>query len=198
MKKILYIMMFTVISFLSMSWMTPSSSDNSMYGAEKEVKELVAGERLKLDYNYAKDDKYIYYMDKIIEGADVESFVILAKESFGGEDDNTYAKDKYRIYFAGKPIEGVDLSSFEVFDNRIARDKFNVYNLDKKLKNIDIETFEYIGEGCPSDIGDGKLGACICFYTEASKYKDKNGEYITGEYTTEGESWIEQFKLNID
>ena len=160
MKKILYIMMFAVISLLSVSRMTPSSSDNSMYGAEKEVKESVAGEHLKLDYNYMKD--------------------------------------KYRVYFAGKPIEGVNLSSFEVFDNRIARDKFNVYNLDKKLKNIDIETFEYIGEGCPSDIGDGKLGACICFYTEASKYKDKNGEYITGEYTTEGESWIEQFKLNID
>ena len=191
MKKILYIMMFTVISFLSMSWMTPSSSDNSMYGAEKEVKESVAGERLKLDYNYAKDDKYIYYMDKIIEGADVESFVILAKESFVRED-NTYAKDKYRVYFAGKPIEGVDLSSFEVFDNRIARDKFNVYNLDKKLKSIDIETFEYIGEGCPSDIGYGKPGGCICFYSE-SKYKDKNGEY-----TANNKRRIEQLKLNID
>ena len=193
MKKILYIMMFTVISFLSMSWMTPSSSDNSMYGAEKEVKESLAGARLKLDHNYAKDNKYIYYMDKIIEGADVESFVILAKDSFGGEDDKTYAKDKYRVYFAGKPIEGVDLSSFEVFDNRIARDKFNVYNLDKKLKNIDMETFEYIGEGCPSDIGYGEPGGCICFYSE-SKYRDKNGEYTTEEH----ESWFEQLKQNIN
>ena len=154
MKKIQYIMMFTVISFLSMSRMIPSSSDNSMYGAEKEVKESVAGEHLKLDYNYMKD--------------------------------------KYRVYFAGKPIEGVNLSSFEVFDNRIARDKFNVYNLDKKLKNIDIETFKYIGEGCPSDIGYGEPGGCICFYSE-SKYRDKNGEY-----TANNKSRIEKFKLNID
>ena len=155
MKKILYIMMFTVISFLSMSWMTPSSSDNSMYGAEKEVKESVAGERLKLDYNYAKDDKNIYYMGKIIEGADVNTFETISYE---------YAKDSKNVYYDGKIIKEADSKSFLIIPNNVSgfyrsmdysyvyvKDDYRVYLHGEVLEGADSLSFQKMGGNIARD-----------------------------------------------
>lgn len=179
MKKILYIVIFTVISFVSLSFKIYPSQylllEEKIYYSAYDGKIELEGADVntfeKLGYDYAKDSKHIYHRGKIVETADVESFIILGKV-YLGIHDNAYAKDKYKVYFYGKSIEGIDLSTFEVFDNRIARDKSNVYFVGNRLSNIDISTFTYIEELCSVD--------SWCMFPE-SVFKDKNGVYKTND-----------------
>ena len=133
MKKILYIMMFTVISFLSMSWMTPSSSDNSMYGAEKEIKESEVKALRKLDNFYSLDNENAYYYGRVIEVADVNTFETI---SYG------YAKDSKNAYYMGEIIERVDASTFKVLSYGCAKDSKNVYYRGKIIEKADPKTFK--------------------------------------------------------
>ena len=177
MKKILYLLIFTITSLIasSLDFNGPpqySTKDGKVYyevyPTYKEIEGVDVSTFEELLYGYAKDSKYIYYMGQAVEGADVKSFFVLDKGSVF--DHNAYAIDKYKVYFGGKAIEGVDLATFEVFDDKIARDEFSVYYSGNKLSNIDIKTFSYIGRLCSNDMW--------CRFS-ISVFKDKNGEYRT-------------------
>ena len=88
---------------------------------------------------YAKDKNNIYYEDKKLSGADINTFEV--KEDI--------VKDKNSIYSNGKKLEGVDIQSFRKLNEYYAIDKNNIYyNLDsdiKRIKNTD-ENFKIIEE----------------------------------------------------
>lgn len=46
----------------------------------------------ELNSFYAADDKYVYYMNEIVEGADPSTFAVL-------KEDLHYGQDKYRLYY---------------------------------------------------------------------------------------------------
>ena len=63
-------------------------------------------------YNYITDGCQVYYLGykvaKVLEGADVSTFEILADE---------YAKDKNHVYLHGKIVEGADPKTFKPYED---------------------------------------------------------------------------------
>ena len=75
--------------------------------------------------------------ERIIEKADIETFVVLENEK--------YAKDKNSVYFIGRTIEFAEPNSFEIInDNGYSKDSKNVY-LDRDIIiNSDPKTFSIL------------------------------------------------------
>ena len=98
------------------------------------------------NYNYGKDDKYVYYLahnaderGEKVKDAEVGTFEVLNK---------LYSKDSKNVYldFKGyvENLEGADAKTFEVLNDRYAKDKNFVYYDGKKIENSDPASFELI------------------------------------------------------
>jgi hypothetical protein len=77
---------------------------------------------------YSKDNFNVYFKNRIIENADIETFETLGKE---------YATDKKYVYFQNKRLVSADKESFRVFaddDSFDARDAQNYYLQGKKVR----------------------------------------------------------------
>lgn len=70
---------------------------------------------MKNDSNYAKDQKYVYYLNDRVDGADPRTFQALG---------HRYGKDAKRAYYEGSVFTGVDLASLQA----VGRDKFSLYD----------------------------------------------------------------------
>lgn len=86
-----------------------------------------------MGWGYAKDRNNVYYDDKKVLGADINTFEV--KEDI--------VKDKNSIYSNGKKLEGADIQTFRKLNEYYDIDKNNIYynlnsNLDiKRIKNTD-------------------------------------------------------------
>ena len=97
------------------------------------------------DVSNRKDKQNAYYKWRKIEGADVESYVVL---------DTEYGKDKNYGYFLGKPIEGSDGATFVFHGMYLSGDANHVYFRDKIMERanpdgkyeIDKEGYITVGE----------------------------------------------------
>ncbi|WP_314015108.1 DKNYY domain-containing protein [Leptotrichia wadei] len=142
-------------------------------------------------FNFVKDYKNVYYLDresdgitykvKILDtkGIDIPSF------EFFGYSYNKYFKDKDNIYFLNdkddkmefEKLDGANPKTFEIVDDYFARDDKNVYILGYKVDGIDPKTFEALNY---------------------EMIKDKNGVYFLENISEENEnSEIKTKKLNL-
>lgn len=132
-------------------------------------------------FNFVKDYKNVYYLDresdgitykvKVLDtkGIDIPSFELL------GDSYNKYYRDKNNIYFLNdkddkmefEKLAGANPKTFEIVDDYFARDDKNVYFFNKKVIGVDAKTFEKVGY----DI-----------------VKDKNGVYFLENVSEENEN----------
>lgn len=66
-----------------------------------------------LGEGYARDNRYVYYQNKKLSGANLETFRVLEQD---------YARDNQYIYFRGNKIWGVDNSSFKILGGGYSTD----------------------------------------------------------------------------
>ena len=132
-------------------------------------------------FNFVKDYKNVYYLDresdgitykvKVLDtkGIDIPSLELL------GDSYNKYYRDKNNIYFLNdkddkmefEKLAGANPKTFEIVDDYFARDDKNVYFFNKKVIGVDAKTFEKVGY----DI-----------------VKDKNGVYFLENVSEENEN----------
>ena len=142
-------------------------------------------------FNFVKDYKNVYYLDRESDGITYKVKVLDTKGidipsfEFFGYSYNKYFKDKDNIYFLNdkddkmefEKLDGANLKTFEIIDDYFARDDKNVYIFGYKLDGIDPKTFEALNY---------------------EMIKDKNGVYFLENISEENEnSEIKTKKLNL-
>jgi len=82
-----------------------------------------------------KDKNNIYYTNKIIENADLDTFHYVSAG---------YSKDKYNFYWQGKVIENADIETFKIFDyyNIYAKDKNKFYKDGKEMTQEELKDLQ--------------------------------------------------------
>lgn len=132
-------------------------------------------------FNFVKDYKNVYYLDRESDGITYKVKVLDTKGidipslEFLGDSYNKYFKDKDNIYFLNdkddkmefEKLDGANPKTFEIVDDYFARDDKNVYFFNKKVIGVDAKTFEEVGY----DI-----------------VKDKNGVYFLENVSEENEN----------
>ena len=142
-------------------------------------------------FNFVKDYKNVYYLDRESDGITYKVKVLDTKGidipsfEFFGYSYNKYFKDKDNIYFLNdkddkmefEKLDGANPKTFEIVDDYFARDDKNVYILGYKVDGIDPKTFETLNY---------------------EMIKDKNGVYFLENISEENEnSEIKTRKLNL-
>ena len=132
-------------------------------------------------FNFVKDYKNVYYLDRESDGITYKVKVLDTKGidipslEFLGDSYNQYYRDKNNIYFLNdkddkmefEKLAGANPKTFEIVDDYFARDDKNVYFFNKKVIGVDAKTFEKVGY----DI-----------------VKDKNGVYFLENVSEENEN----------
>ncbi len=76
---------------------------------------------------YLKCDNKVYYADKLLSGADVNTFVPVGVTA-------NYAKDSKNVYFDGEIVVGADAATFNIGDGINAKDKYHTYRYGKVVE----------------------------------------------------------------
>ena len=76
---------------------------------------------------YLKCDDKVYYVDKLLVGADVKTMVPIGVTS-------NYAKDSKTVYFDGEIVVGADAATFGIGDGINAKDKNYIYQFGKRVE----------------------------------------------------------------
>ena len=135
-------------------------------------------------FNFVKDYKNVYYLDRESDGITYKVKVLDTKGidipsfEFFGDSYNKYFKDKDNIYFLNdkddkmefEKLAGANPKTFEIIDDYFARDDKNVYFFNKKVIGVDAKTFEEIGY----DIVKDKNGLHILIDSNETEIKIKN------------------------
>ena len=138
-------------------------------------------EILDNEFDFVKDYKNVYYLDRESDGITYKVKVLDTKGiditslEFLGYSYNKYYRDKNNIYFLNdkddkmefEKLVGANPKTFEIVDDYFARDDKNVYFFNKKVIGVDAKTFEKVGY----DI-----------------VKDKNGVYFLENVSEENEN----------
>ena len=135
-------------------------------------------------FNFVKDYKNVYYLDRESDGITYKVKVLDTKGidipsfEFFGYSYNKYFKDKDNIYFLNdkdnkmefEKLTGANLKTFEIIDDYFARDDKNVYFFNKKVIGVDAKTFEEVDY----DIVKDKNGLHILIDSNETEIKTKN------------------------
>jgi hypothetical protein len=76
---------------------------------------------------YLKCDDKVYYEDKLLAGADVNTMIPVGVTA-------NYAKDSKTVYFDGEVVVGADATTFDIGDGINARDKNYTYRFGKRVE----------------------------------------------------------------
>lgn len=76
---------------------------------------------------YLKCDNKVYYVDKLLSGADANTFVPVGVTA-------DYAKDSKTVYFDGEIVAGADAATFNIGDGINTRDAYNTYRYGKRVE----------------------------------------------------------------
>lgn len=77
--------------------------------------------------NYLKCDDKVYYEDKLLVGADVNTMIPVGVTA-------NYAKDSKNVYFDGEIVVGSDVATFNIGDGINAKDKNYTYRYGKRVE----------------------------------------------------------------
>ncbi|QUB97779.1 DKNYY domain-containing protein [Leptotrichia sp. oral taxon 221] len=145
-------------------------------------------------FNFVKDYKNVYYLDRESDGINEITYKVKVLDTKGvdipsleffGDSYNKYFKDKDNIYFLNdkdnkmefEKLAGANPKTFEIVDDYFARDDKNLYIFEYKVDGIDPKTFEALNY---------------------EMIKDKNGVYFLENISEENEnSEIKTKKLNL-
>ena len=141
-------------------------------------------EILDNEFNFVKDYKNVYYLDRESDGITYKVKVLDTKGidipslEFLGDSYNKYYRDKNNIYFLNdkddkmefEKLAGANPKTFEIVDDYFARDDKNVYFFNKKVIGVDAKTFEEVGY----DIIKDKNGLHILIDSNETEIKVKS------------------------
>ena len=141
-------------------------------------------EILDNEFNFVKDYKNVYYLDRESDGITYKVEVLDTKGidipslEFLGDSYNKYYRDKNNIYFLNdkddkmefEKLVGANPKTFEIIDDYFARDEKNVYFFNKKVIGVDAKTFEEVGY----DIIKDKNGLHILIDSNETEIKVKS------------------------
>ena len=141
-------------------------------------------EILDNEFNFVKDYKNVYYLDRESDGITYKVEVLDTKGvdipsfEFLGDSYNKYYRDKNNIYFLNdkddkmefEKLAGANPKTFEIVDDYFARDDKNVYFFNKKVIGVDAKTFEEVGY----DIIKDKNGLHILIDSNETEIKVKS------------------------
>jgi len=100
-----------------------------------------------LDELYAVDRAAVYREDKIIRGADLETFEVLQDRFTHSMHYSGYARDKNRVYYYGEVMPEAHSPSFVLVASPFSKDRRTVYFHNQKIPGSDPATFEYFRDG---------------------------------------------------
>jgi hypothetical protein len=114
-----------------------------VYANENIIQGIHAPSFEVMDSEYSKDKKTVFYYLKPIKGADPKTFVYPSKFS-------PFSADKSRVFYRENMLPNSDSASFEVLKvgnsfTGYAKDKGQVYFYDQLMPDADVETFEATG-----------------------------------------------------
>jgi len=170
-----------------------SKDKNSVFIGNQKLKGVSSKgfEILDNEFNFVKDYKNVYYLDRESDGITYKVEVLDTKGvdiptfEFLGDFYNKYYKDKNNIYFLNdrddkmklEKLNYADPKTFEIINGNFARDDKNLYIFGYKMDGIDPKTFETLNY---------------------EMIKDKNGVYFLENISEENEnSKIKIRKLNL-
>lgn len=144
-------------------------------------------------FNFVKDYKNVYYLDRESDGITYKVKVLDTKGidiqslEFLGDSYNKYYRDKNNIYFLNdkddkmefEKLAGANPKTFEIVDDYFARDDKNVYFFNKKVIGVDAKTFEKVGY----DIVKDKNGV---YFLENVSEENENSEIKTKNLKADG------------
>lgn len=91
---------------------------------------------------YSIKNSSVYYANKLIEGADAHTFIILPDDVPPGSlYSHTYGKDKNRVYYMGVPINKINPETIIVLSSAIAKDDKHVIWNGSIVDNMDAASF---------------------------------------------------------
>lgn len=110
----------------------------------------VVGER------HSVDKDHVYYGDKIVQGADPETFVAL---NVSLNNSQYYAKDENYVYVEDRVVVGANPKAFRLVASLIIRGRTHIYGLDDKnlfvngviVQGIDIKSLTIFETGTSRD-----------------------------------------------
>lgn len=152
-----------------------------------------------LNDRYKKDQNYVYYNEKIIKWADVETFELIW--------DTIFSKDKNNVFYMNQLVSIADIDTFEYISYSYAKDKNNVYYMTDILdviKDANPDNFTVVNKAYSKDSNNiyyyGKIIDWIdldsfeiitnseCTIICSEKFaKDKNNVYFGWEVV----NWVE-------
>ncbi|MBD3329980.1 hypothetical protein GF354_00445 [Candidatus Peregrinibacteria bacterium] len=98
--------------------------------------------------HYSKDKDRVYLGEKVVDGADPDTFDILYYNEL---EDRAFATDINNVYYGTILLEGIDVDTFEIINGSYIKDFNGVYYLFisddvivKKVDGADPETFELL------------------------------------------------------
>ena len=139
-------------------------------------------------FNFVKDYKNVYYLDRESDGIIYKVKVLDTKGidipslEFLGDSYNQYYRDKNNIYFLNdkddkmefEKLAGANPKTFEIVDDYFARDDKNVYFFNKKVIGVDAKTFEKVGYDIVKDKNGVYFLENVSEENENSEIKAKN------------------------
>ena len=147
-------------------------------------------------FNFVKDYKNVYYLDRESDGINEITYKVKVLDTKGvdipsleffGDSYNKYFKDKDNIYFLNdkddkmefEKLAGANPKTFEIVDDYFAKDDKNVYFFNKKVIGVDAKTFEEVGY----DIVKDKNGV---YFLENVSEENENSEIKTKNLKADG------------
>lgn len=128
--------------------------------------DLLTFSKIKSDGNlYAKDKFNVYYENKIIAGADPNTFKHL---------ERGYAIDKNRAYYFNDSIANSSSREFEVIDGYYSKDWRNVFYTNKSLDVCSVKDFNFVYNDEDSFLGRWSTDRCYYYF---NNYKVPSNDY---------------------
>lgn len=141
-----------------------------------------------MEHNYyARDNKHVFYLSRMISGANRDTFNVIGIYT---------AKDNKNVYYKGDLVEGADVNTFRIFEKleNFSIDKNNVYYKGVAVEGSDPASFRGVTQDkrfvCDGEIqfgsGDCKGANHYEDIQSIKYYKDKNFVYNINKGKLEG------------
>ena len=117
------------------------------------------------DNLYGKDSIYVYFNNKIVPGADPQTFKYIS---------NGYAIDKNRAYYYSDSITKSSSKGFEIINSDFSKNKDNVFYKTKPLEVCSVDSFHFVFPDKDNPLGRWSTDGCFYYY---NNYKVPSKDY---------------------
>ena len=139
--------------------------EQNVYLEGRRIKLAEASSWQLLERGYSRDDKHVFYYSRVVDGADVASFIV----DNSIEDVYCIGRDKANIYINGEAINQADPDTWQLLDRGYSKDAHRVFYHVHIVEGADPTSFEVYDYGhspaSDADASDNKnlfRSGCIC------------------------------------